>query len=84
MTDEKLPQASEQALYDEMLTVNTSPHIKHTATTTRIMLDVLIALTPALVWGVVVFGLNALLMPLIAVGASVLFEYLTAKLLHSR
>ena len=82
MTDEKNVVSSGEDWYGEMLTVDTSPHIKHTSTTTRIMLDVLIALTPALIWGVVVFGLNALLMPLIGAGCCVLFEYLTAKLLH--
>ena len=81
MTDETKTPVQEE-WYGEMLTVDTSPHIKHTSTTTRIMLDVIIALTPALIWGVILFGLNALLMPLIAVGASVLFEYLVEKLLH--
>ncbi|MBQ9098938.1 MAG: RnfABCDGE type electron transport complex subunit D [Clostridia bacterium] len=64
-----------------MLTVTPSPHIKHTATTTKVMAEVLIALIPAFVWGVIVFGLNAFLMPAIAVAASVLFEFLTQKLL---
>lgn len=84
MTEEKIVTAAPvgDEWYGEMLSVDTSPHIKHTATTTRIMLDVIIALLPALVWGVVVFGLNALLMPLIAVASCMLFEYLTEKLLH--
>ena len=68
--------------YDGLLTVTPSPHIKHTATTTKIMADVLIALLPAWIWGIYVFGLNAFLMPLIAVAASVLFEFLFQKLLH--
>ena len=69
-------------LYQGLLTVTPSPHIKHTDTTARVMIDVLIALLPAFVWGIVVFGLNALLIPLIAVVASVFFEFLTQKLLH--
>ncbi len=64
------------------LTVSSSPHIKEGTTTASIMRDVLIALTPALLWGVYVFGLNALLMPLFGVAAAVLFEFLTVKLLH--
>ena len=84
MTDEKIVTAApaDENWYGEMLSVDTSPHIKHTATTTRIMLDVIIALLPALIFGVVVFGINALLMPLISAGCCVLFEYLTEKLLR--
>lgn len=65
-----------------LLTVTTSPHLRRGTGTTRIMADVLIAMAPALIWGVIVFGLNALLMPLIAAASCVLFEYLTQKLLH--
>jgi len=63
------------------LTVSPSPHIKNTDTTRSIMRDVLIALVPALVWGVYVFGVNALLMPLICVVACMGFEYGIEKLL---
>lgn len=68
--------------YDGLLTVTSSPHIKHTDTTTRIMADVLIALMPAYIWGIIVFGLNAALMPLIGVVSSVFFEFIVQKLLH--
>lgn len=70
------------SLYEGLLTVTPSPHIKHTDTTARVMLHVLIALMPAFFWGIVVFGWNAAIMPLVAVGASVLFEYLVQKLLR--
>lgn len=70
------------SLYEGLLTVTPSPHIKHTDTTARVMLHVLIALMPAFIWGIVVFGWNAAIMPLVAVGASVLFEYLVQKLLR--
>ncbi len=63
------------------LTVSPSPHIKNVDTTRSIMRDVLIALVPALVWGVYVFGVNALLMPLICVACCMGFEYLAEKLL---
>lgn len=86
MTDQKIApveKAPEQAdFYQGLLTVSSSPHIRKGNTTRRIMLDVLIALTPALVWGVFVFGLNALLMPLIATVSAVFFEFITQKLLH--
>ncbi|MBE6701988.1 MAG: RnfABCDGE type electron transport complex subunit D [Ruminococcaceae bacterium] len=68
-------------LYGDLLTVTTSPHIKHNATTTKIMAQVLIALTPAFIWGIIAFGWNAFLMPLFAVATSVLSEFLMQKLL---
>lgn len=63
-----------------LLTVSPPPHIKHTDTTRSIMLDVIIALLPATVWGCLVFGLRALVIVLISVAASVLFEYLSRRL----
>ena len=39
------------------LTVSASPHIRGKDTTTRLMLDVVIALLPALIAGVIVQGL---------------------------
>lgn len=64
------------------LTVSPSPHIKNPVTTAQLMRDVLIALFPAFLWGVWVFGVNALLMPLISVVACVFFEYITEKILR--
>lgn len=64
-----------------LLTVSPSPHIRHGDTTRSIMLDVIIALTPALIWGVISFGLRALTVVLISVAFSVLFEYGFEKIL---
>lgn len=58
-----------------LLTVSPSPHIRHGDTTRSIMLDVIIALTPALIWGVISFGLRALAVVLISVASAVFFEY---------
>ncbi|MBR2614771.1 MAG: RnfABCDGE type electron transport complex subunit D [Clostridia bacterium] len=58
------------------LTVSVSPHIHSGRTTTKIMLDVIIALLPATIAGVVIFGLRALLVIGVTVGASVGFEAL--------
>ncbi len=66
----------------ELLTVSPSPHIKSPETTTTVMLDVIIALTPALLWGIYIFGLRALAITLISVGACVGFEAITQFLLH--
>lgn len=63
------------------LTVSASPH-SHSATSTRqIMLDVIIALMPAAVMSVVYFGFRAALVILVSVGASVLAEYVTRRIL---
>ena len=58
------------------LTVSSSPHIRSSVTTTSIMLDVLIALTPATVMGAVIFGWRALLVVAVCMGTSVLSEFL--------
>ena len=58
------------------LTVSSSPHIRSGASTRRIMLDVIIALIPALVMGCVIFGIRALIVVLSTVAAAVLGEFL--------
>lgn len=59
-----------------MLTVRTSPHIHSSNRTDKAMLYVILALLPATIWGIAVFGLHALLVVLVSIGASVLTEYL--------
>ncbi len=67
-----------------LLTVSPSPHIRHGDTTRTVMADVIIALLPATVWGVICFGLRALAVVLISVASAVLFEFLFQKLLKRR
>jgi Na+-translocating ferredoxin:NAD+ oxidoreductase subunit D len=64
-----------------LLTVSPSPHIHTQQTTQRIMLDVILALTPALGISLYVFGLGALKVTLVAVISCVVFEYLIQKYL---
>lgn len=63
----------------KLLKVSPSPHIRSAVTTSSIMRDVIIALMPALIWAVYVFGLRALTITVISVGAAVLSEYLFCK-----
>ena len=56
-----------------LLTVSSSPHIRSKTNTQSIMLDVIIALLPALCVSVYIFGLRALLVVAISVFASVFF-----------
>ena len=62
-------------------TVSVSPHIRDRADTRSIMLDVLIALVPALVVSVLAFGMKALLLEVISVGSAVFWEWLYRKLM---
>lgn len=62
-----------------LLNVSPSPHVRSHNTTASIMRDVIIALTPALLWGVYVFGFRALTLTLISVISCVLAEYVFCK-----
>ena len=63
------------------LTVSASPHVRSKDTTTGIMLDVIIALVPALVMSVVYFGLRALVLTAVCVVSCVGFEYISRKVM---
>lgn len=60
----------------EKLIISSSPHIHTKRTTQGIMRDVLIALLPATVAGVVLFGIKALITILVCVATSVISEFL--------
>ena len=57
------------------LIVSSSPHIRSTATTPRIMLDVFAALTPAAVAGCIIFGWRALLVIAVCLVSCVASEF---------
>ena len=59
------------------LTVSASPHVKGEATVTGIMFDVIIALCPAAIASVAIFGLRAALVIAVCVISCVAFEYLS-------
>jgi len=61
------------------LTVSPSPHVRSAETTTGIMLDVIIALIPAGIASVLVFGIRALVVILLSVASCVLAEFLSRK-----
>ena len=66
------------------LTVASSPHIRGNFRTSRIMLDVVLALLPALAVGVWVLGLRALWVTLICMGSAVASEWLFALVTRRR
>lgn len=61
---------------ESKLTIASSPHIHSARSTSRIMLDVIIALCPAAIAGIVIFGWRAALVLAVTVGACVGFEAL--------
>ncbi len=67
---------------EKKVIVSSSPHIRNKDTTQRIMFDVLLALMPALICGVLYFGIRALMLTVISVISCVGFEYLWQKLLN--
>lgn len=61
--------------------VSPSPHIRSARTTQNIMLDVIIALCPAVIASVILFGWRAFLIEAVCVGSCVLIEYLCRVLM---
>ena len=64
----------------ENIVVSSTPHIRSKESVQSIMRDVIIALVPATVMGIVYFGMKALLLIAISVASSVLFEMLYQKI----
>ena len=64
------------------LYVSSSPHIRSGRTTQKIMLDVIIALMPALIASVLIFGPRTLLLTGVSAAACVVFEAGWEKLRH--
>ena len=65
----------------EKLFVSPSPHLRGGDTTQKIMGDVLIALIPAAIASVVIFGFRALMVLAVTVISCVLSEYLSRKIM---
>ena len=64
------------------LIATSNPHIRGSETTRSIMLDVIIAMCPALIWAIIYFGVEALLLTAVSVIGCVVFEGLYRKLMH--
>lgn len=61
---------------EKKLLVSSSPHVTSNNSIRKVMLEVIIALTPALIASVIFFGLYALMITVLSVGSCVLFEWL--------
>lgn len=68
----------------KLLTVSASPHIRSATNTTSVMLTVITAMLPALLWSIYIFGLRALLVVAVSTAAAVLSEFLYQKLMKKK
>ena len=66
------------------LTVASSPHIRGDFKSSRIMLDVMLALTPALIVGIWMHGVRSLFVTLTAIVSCVALEWLYGKVTKTR
>ena len=66
------------------LNITSSSHIHHKDTTTGIMLDVIIALIPSGIAGIVMYGFSAALLIAVTVASAVLSEYLWCKAIKKK
>ena len=64
--------------------VTSSPHIRGKRNTQQIMLDVVIALIPALLAGTIIFGMRALIVALVCIAAAVAAEWVCGMILYHR
>ncbi|MBS4960429.1 MAG: RnfABCDGE type electron transport complex subunit D, partial [Clostridiales bacterium] len=64
--------------------VSGTPHVRSNDTIQSVMRDVLIALTPAAIMGIVWFGLPALITIVLSIASAVFFEYLYQKLMKKK
>ena len=63
------------------LIATSNPHIRSSETTRSIMLDVIIAMLPALVWAVIWFGVKALTLTAVSVIGCMFWEWLYRRLM---
>ncbi len=68
----------------DLLKVTSSPHVRAKDDTQRIMLYVIISLMPATVFGVINFGLNALILVLACIASAVFAEYIYDRIVKKK
>ena len=64
--------------------VTSSPHIRGKRNTQQIMLDVILALIPTLLVGIVRFGMNALVVTLVSIVAAVAAEWICGMIVYHK
>ncbi len=81
MDSQILNSSKTDTVIPDLLIVSSSPHLRSNESVKRIMLDVIIALVPAMIGSVYFFGINALKLILISVASALFFEAAIQKLL---
>lgn len=79
MAETNLNTKDEAITLDKKLLMSAAPHIKSNQTTRKVMLDVIIALTPAMIGSIYYYKLNAAILILASIISAVAFEALTQK-----
>ena len=69
---------------EEKARVSSNPHIRSRVTTSMIMLSVIVALMPATVFGIINFGLHALLLIVVTMLTTTAGEWCFNRLLHRK
>ncbi len=67
---------------DNNLIASSSPHLRSNETISRVMLDVLIALLPAAIGSIWFFGLDAVILISLAIGAAVISEWICQRVMN--
>lgn len=68
----------------KLLNVTSSPHLHHPDSTAGVMLDVIIALIPATICGIYLFGIRAAFILVACVASAVIAEYLWCRALKKQ
>ena len=69
---------------EQLYNVSANPHVRDKASTHSIMLDVIIALLPATLFGFWNFGVKAIINTVICVAVCVLAEYVWQRCMHQK
>ena len=69
---------------EQLYKVSANPHVRDKATTHSIMLDVIIALLPATLFGFYNFGLPAVITTVISIATCVIAEYLWQRFMGKK
>lgn len=67
---------------ENKLIASSSPHIRHDETTQKLMLDVIIALLPALVASIFYFGTSSIILVVASVASAVITEFACQKFMN--
>ncbi|MCD8018981.1 MAG: RnfABCDGE type electron transport complex subunit D [Clostridiales bacterium] len=69
---------------EQLYNVSANPHVRDKASTHSIMLDVIIALIPATIFGFWNFGIHAIINTIICIATCVICEYAWQRLMHKK